>query len=255
MGSHLSDAGGSRDRAACAHKFCPDSGLMSGGVETAATGHILLLLLRPLAVLMLVGNLAFLVRELATDDAFLLPISYSTTAIMLLATVWLFRRSEKSLTQLRVIEIAIIYATFVEIVAMGYRKLMVASGVGPSAMVAELNALLLSFIILMAAYAIFIPSGWQRTALIIAPMAVGTPLVWTLLATLQPAAVAVAGPVPYVPSCERHGLAWKHRYRGVHSGFRPDRPLPHHSDRGPRRQSLRSPRADRRGRYGRGLVG
>jgi len=181
----------------CRHKFCPDSGMLPGvGMETRATSTVLQLLLRPLATLCFVGSAAFILRELWVDPAGLPWVLYVTVALIGAMTAWLYLASELSLAKLRVIELALFSVAAVQGAVVAHDRILAAAATGdPGLVLSELGLTLLEFTLLMAAYALFIPNGGQRAALVLVPLALATPLIWLVVTVRNPEVAVLAEPV------------------------------------------------------------
>jgi serine/threonine-protein kinase len=182
--------------AAPRHKFCPDAGVMSAsGMQTRATAAILLRLLRPLSLIMLLGSLAFLGRELIAGDRPPHVFCYVTTAVVGVLTAWLFLGRGLARSSLRLIELGLFLAAGAQVAAVEYEQIVFAATYGePGLVVAQLNRALAEFVILMAAYAIFIPNSAWRAGLVLIPLALGAPLLWLIVGWWHPEVVALAAP-------------------------------------------------------------
>lgn len=197
MGAIGASMVGRSSRTGPEHKFCPDAGMLPGaGLETRATGKLLQMLLRPLATLAFIGSLAFVIRELRADSADVHWLCYVATALIGAMTVWLYLDGKLSLAKLRVVELSLFLALAVQGVVVAHDKILAAAATGdPGLVLSALGMTLLSFTIIMAAYALFIPNTWQRAMLVLVPLGLATPMIWVVVATRNPAAAALAGPV------------------------------------------------------------
>ncbi len=179
------------------HKFCPQDGMLPGaGLETRSTGMVLQMLLRPLAVIFLVGSLAFLLRDLWIDPASLRWFHYPATALVAGLTAWLFLDRGLSLVKLRVIELGLFSAVAVHAAVLTRGSILAAAGAAdPGLVLSQLSVTLLSFTIIMSAYALFIPNGWQRATLVLVPLSLVTPLIWWAVTAGHPEVAALTAPV------------------------------------------------------------
>ncbi len=187
----------STPRCGASQKFCPDSGMMPGaGLETRATGTVLRMLLRPLAALVFLGSLAFIVREWWIDPATLRWAGYVVTAVVGAMAAWLLRDGEASTVKLRMIEAALFAAMAVQGAVVAHDSLLTAAASGdPGLVLFALGMTLLDFTVLMAAYALFIPNDWPRASLVLVPMALATPVIWWAVAARNPEVAELAAPV------------------------------------------------------------
>lgn len=162
-----------RERHPCHHKFCPDAGLLAtAGMRAGSTASLLRALLKPVAAIMLVAAGAYFVRDLLVrpDGA---PLSgFTVLAVIGLGTALLFSSRCLALRQLRAVELALFVAMSGNLLSAHHGQvLQVVSGGEPGLVLAAWNQAVVSFILLMAGYAIFVPNSWQRAALMIVPMA------------------------------------------------------------------------------------
>jgi len=166
------------------------------GLETKATGTILQMLLRPLAALIFVGCLAFVARELWVDPAGLHWASYAVTALAGAMTAWLYLDGELPIGQLRLIELALFAAVGVESAVVANDRILAAAATGdPGLVLSALGMTLLTFTVIMGAYALFIPNYWPRASLILVPLALATPLIWIVVTARNPEVGTLAAPV------------------------------------------------------------
>lgn len=179
------------------HKFCPDGGMLPGvGLETQATGSILQMLLGPLAVLSLIANLAFVVRELSVAPEALHWVCIVVTIITGALAAWLYLDRDLSMAKLRVIELTLFGSLLVQAAVVSYAEIVRSATSGdPGLVLFTLGVTLLSFTVIMAAYALFIPNGWLRASAVIVPTALATPLIWLVVSVRNPEVAALAAPV------------------------------------------------------------
>jgi len=189
--------GGVTAESPCRHKFCPDSGMLPGvGLETRATRTVLQMLLRPLATLCFVGGSAFVLRELWVDPAGLHGVFYVTTAVVGAMTAWLYLDRELSVAKLRVVELSLFSVLAVQGAVLGHDRLLAGAATGdPGIVMAYLGLTLMEFILIMAAYALFIPNSGLRAALVLVPLALMTPLIWVVVTARSPEVATLAAPV------------------------------------------------------------
>jgi hypothetical protein len=178
-------------------KFCPDSGLMdSGGVEATAVAVILRTLLKPLAVLIALGGLAFVSSYQLLGVNSLHWSAYVFLVLVFLVGVLLFSPVRLSLFQLRGLELVLFGAEAVNLVILYRARIVAAAAAGePGLVLAEWNMTALGFILLMATYSIFIPNSWPRAALVVIPLALATPLMALTISRTTPEFAAMSGQV------------------------------------------------------------
>jgi len=137
---------------------------------------LLRLLLRMVTGAMLVAAAAALLRSLALDQGStalglaLLAIGMGA-AISLLAAL-----KSLSLSQLRVIEVAVFAMAGTYLAVHGYHSLLALLVRGdPGLMLSGWNWTLMLFLLLTVTYGITIPNTWQRALLMVLPLPLGPP--------------------------------------------------------------------------------
>ncbi len=129
------------------------------------------MLLRPLAVIMLGGTTVFLLRDLFLNPAGVGVVRIGTIAFVAVATILLFAAGDLSLGRLRALEIVLFVSVSVHILVLDHGLLLQEAAAGDAGLVlSRWNLTALSFVLLMATYAIFVPNTWARAAAVIVPL-------------------------------------------------------------------------------------
>ncbi len=135
-------------------------------------GYILRLLLRPLATVMMGAGAAFLVRDLFLNPAAVGFVRIGTLVLIGAVTILLFAAGEISLRRLRALEIVLFVVMSAHILVLDHGLLLQEAAAGDAGLVlSRWNLTALSFVLLMATYAIFVPNTWVRAAAVILPLA------------------------------------------------------------------------------------
>ena len=94
-----------------------------------------------------------------------------TIALVAVGTILLFAASDLSLGRLRALEIVLFVAVSAHILVLDHGQLLREAAAGDAGLVlSRWNLTALSFVLLMATYAIFVPNTWARAAAVIVPL-------------------------------------------------------------------------------------
>ena len=151
----------------------------TGPAMSSDTRDVLRTRLRIVAALLGVGFAAFLVWRLVLSDApspnadgdsFVFYSHVGVTVLMVLMTAKLCGKCDLSLLKLRIAELVVIGAPALFFLLISFNQLKAAST--PSAGHAHVPNVTGMWVLLIFAYALFVPNSWRRAAMVIVPLAV-----------------------------------------------------------------------------------
>ena len=120
---------------------------------------------------MLGGATVFLVRDLFLNPAAVGVVRIGTVAFIAAVMILLFAAGELSRGRLRALEIGLFVAMSVHILVIDHGLLLQEAAGGDAGLVlSRWNLTTVSFVLLMATYAIFVPNTWARAAAVIVPL-------------------------------------------------------------------------------------
>lgn len=175
--------------------FCPHGGIVAGETTqwNLRLGGELRVRLRAFVTILVVVALIFTARRFWVPVPFNQLFTDSLTVFYVLVALLLYSRKQIPLQGLRVIEVSVFSLMTLGMIYIDYSFVVPPLLAGqPELALAEWHRSLVHAIVVIAAYAMFIPSTWLRSALIVIPISSWPFVIAALLAWLHPEEVQAA---------------------------------------------------------------
>ncbi len=172
-----------------------DSDLLARFVDS--TRHLLRQRLRIASLCLLCLSATFLLLSIVTGRSAIPDLLMSTVVIGILVATFAFvdRAKQATLTQLRVVELVVLFAPIAHVLAVLVRRTNLLLDAGEVGQILGLRPTIGAAIALfIAVYGMFIPSTWQRTAVIGFVAAVLQPIVMFLHSVIVPEVGSIDDP-------------------------------------------------------------
>lgn len=175
--------------------FSPAQGLMPGPTTQWSEQTVVLLRgrLRALTVLISAAAALFTLRAVFVHDPVPWQLHLVATSLIIGVTIFLYSPIRLTLWPLRAVEVMLFFALSAWLMWIDYQLALHAlRTANPDAAVGLWQLAILHSVLLIVAYALFVPNNWQRAALIIAPMGAAPLLAQSLFVARHPEVRAAA---------------------------------------------------------------